>query len=173
MRRIPAVCAAALAVALSLAAAAVSREEDAPKASVDDLAWLAGRWEEREGAGSAFEEWWLPPAGKTMAAVSRQVEGGATKMYELSAIEADGESLVLVIRHFGAGLAPWKSEAAGAGRWRLVEAGKRSAAFEDPVHDFPRRIAYAAGKGDTLEVTLEGERDGHPSRMQFTFRRAK
>jgi hypothetical protein len=169
------ICAAAVvAASLSLSlVAALGQEKAPPKATVDDLAWMAGRWEERNG-DSVFEEWWLPPAGKTLAAVSREVRDGATRMYELSAIEPDeAGGLVLLIRHFGAGLAPWKQEAAGPGRWRLVETGKQSVVFEDPAHDFPRRIGYAAGKGDTLEVTLEGAQGGRPAKMQFAFKRAK
>ncbi|MCK6479862.1 MAG: hypothetical protein HUU06_13010 [Planctomycetaceae bacterium] len=168
--------AAAAVVALSLAAAgfASGREEAAPpKPTAADLAWMAGTWIRSEG-GSTFEETWLPPRGGSLAAVSRNVKGEKTAMFELSTVEtAESGDLVLHIRHFGPGLASWKSEASGPGKWTLVESSERKAVFEDASKDFPRRIVYASAHADDLRAFLEGEREGKPMGMQFLFKRAK
>jgi hypothetical protein len=169
---------AVVTAALVATVAGVAGAQDAPapaakKVAVGELAWLAGSWKDGDKRGS-FEETWLPPAGGTMLAVSRQVAGEATKMVELSSIEADADGVLwLRVRHFGAGLTPWKSEIPDTGRWRLAANGAKEATFEDPEHDFPRTIAYKAGKDDTLEVTLEGMQGTKPMKMQFQFQRAK
>jgi hypothetical protein len=169
-RGLAAVAAAVLAAA---GTAAALEGETKAKATVEDLAWLAGNWVHGEG-DEAFHETWLPPAGGSLVGASRDVSHGKTTLVELSTIEtaADG-ALVLYIRHFGAGLVPWKSEAAGPVRMPLASSKKGEAVFEDPERDFPKRLTYRAGKGDTLEALLEGTRGGAPMNMEFRFRRAK
>jgi hypothetical protein len=162
------------AAVLSVAATPALRAEDAPAApatKASDLAWLVGRWTSG-GGDDGFEESWLPVGGGTLAAVSRLVHGGETGMYELSAIEPEGDGLVLRIRHFSRGLEPWKSEAGAAPTWRLVRAAAREAVFEDPAREFPRRIVYrreagSGGRPDALVAGLEGTREGKPHRTDF------
>ncbi len=164
---------AGLGLAAAGAVAAAVAEEGAKKASIEDLSFMVGNWVHQDDHG-AFHETWLPPGGGTMAAVSRQVSGSRTKMLELSSVEPDEKGdLSLLIRHFGTGLVPWKQEAEGAGRWRLVESAKGNAVFESAVHEFPKRIYYRAGKGDTLVAGLEGTQHGKPSGMEFAFTREK
>jgi hypothetical protein len=176
-----AAAAAAVLAAAAWGAAVRAQEGGAPapappaaaKATVADLAWLAGAWADA-GEGRSFEETWLPPSGGTMAAVSREVAKGATRMLELSSIEPDAEGVLwLRVRHFGAGLAPWKSEIPETGKWRLASTGERSVTFEDAARDFPRTIAYSVGKDGALAAVLEGSRGGKPARLAFTLRPAK
>lgn len=148
--------------------AAVAQEKPATLA---DLAWLEGSWRSVDGA-EIFDETWLAPEGDSMSAVSREVQGGKTRMYELSTIEATDAGPVLRIRHFGAGLAPWKSEAADTPSWPLASRGDREATFEEPSRGFPRRIVYRReagkdGKPDVLVAKLDGERGGKPMAMEF------
>lgn len=164
--------AAAAALAAGLAAGAAAQEEPA-KPSIENLSFMVGNWVEKDDLGT-FHETWLPAAGGTMAAVSRQASGGKTRMLELSSIEPDEKGdLCLLLRHFSAGLVPWKQEAEGPGRWRLKEWRKGSAVFESAVHEFPRRISYREGKDGTLVAGLEGTQHGAPASMEFTFQRMK
>ena len=173
-----------LAVTTVLAAAAIwasvvparsaADEKEAP-AKLADLAWLEGNWRHADG-GEIFDELWTAPEGDAMAAVSRSVRDGKTSMYELSSIEASEKGLVLCIRHFGAGLASWKSEAAATPAWPLVRRGDREAVFEDATRAFPRSIVYRRESGtdgaqDVLVARLEGERGGKPTVMEFRLTR--
>ncbi len=50
-------------------------------------------------------------------------------------------------------------------RFRLVEIGEGSVAFENPAHDFPKRIAYRLD-GDRLEARVSGGRREMTLRFQ-------
>ena len=163
---------AVMAAAVAIVAVAGEDEEEAvgeARVTLEDLAFLAGSWTSSDGT---FEEHWLPPAGGTMAAVSRMVRKGATVLYELSAIETgeDGQ-LVLRIRHFGPGLVPSPEEADGPLSWPLLESGEGRVVFEEPDRVFPRRVVYRLVTPNSMEVRLEGERDGEPRVITFQFTR--
>lgn len=176
MRRLPLLLAPLL-LAAALPLAGLARGEDAPakpaELTIADVAWLAGTWTHDDGQGR-FDEFWFPPAGGTMTGTSRQTKKEKTSMIELSSIEKDASGAwALHVRHFGAGLTPWKSEADGPLRLPLASHGAKEIAFEDPARAFPRRISYRAGADDTLEARVEGERGGKPFVLAFAFQRAK
>ena len=80
-----------------------------PEASIDDLAWLAGRWL-GEGFGGTLEENWNPPLGGTMVATFRLIEKGKPHFYEICLIEPAGNSLVYKVKHFNPGLTGWEEK---------------------------------------------------------------
>lgn len=80
-----------------------------PAASIEDMAWLAGRWL-GEGFGGTLEENWNPPLGGTMAATFRLVEEGKPHFYEICLIEPEGNSLVYKVKHFNPGLTGWEEK---------------------------------------------------------------
>ncbi len=62
------------------------------KATINDLAWLAGAWIGKKNTGSSVEERWSPPLGGAMLAVSRSVNASG-KMFAfeyLRIVERDG-----------------------------------------------------------------------------------
>ena len=170
-----AACAAlAAAVGLGWIGAAASAQEKPAKAKVDDLAWLAGTWRSEDDHG-LFEEHWLPPASGGMAGVFRAVTGGKHSLYEVLAIEtgADGTP-VMLLRHFGAGLEPWKSEAAAkTPAWPLAESGKGKAVFTNPEAEFPRTISYEMDGKDAVTVRLVPAPGAKKGPMEFRLERAK
>ncbi len=56
--------------------------EAVPRASLADLAWLAGRWV-GEGLGGIAEEVWLPESGGAMLGTFRSLQGGQVAFYEI------------------------------------------------------------------------------------------
>jgi hypothetical protein len=93
--------------------------------------WLAGHWCSGK-EGSRVEELWLPAAGDVALGIGRTVEAGKTRNFEFMRIEAgDGiTSFISVLE----GQPPTK--------FRLTDSGAGWARFENPQHDFPRRIEY-------------------------------
>lgn len=160
-----------LAAALAAASVLAADEKTSPKAKLADLEWLAGDWTS-EDQGMAFDETWLAPRGDSMFAVSRMVQGQATNMCELSAIEETADGLVFRIRHFSRSLEPWKMDAAGPLTMKCVESAEKKVVFEDAAKDFPRRISYER-KGDALTARLEGEKGGKPMVEEFELKLAK
>jgi hypothetical protein len=128
------------------------------RATIAELAWLAGNWTGGE-SGTALEERWTAPAGGAMLAVSRTVKNGRMTAFEfLSIVERDG-GLVYIAQPGGRPPTDFVMTAIEGQRVR----------FENPSHDFPKRIEYAL-KGETLTATVS---DGGSQSETYVFRKAR
>ncbi len=83
-----------------------------PKASADDLAFLAGNWR-GESHGAMIEEAWLPPEEGNLTGVFRMTGEGRVQLVEIMTLTEEDDGLVYRLRHFDTALVPWKSEADG------------------------------------------------------------
>ena len=101
----------------------------AASASVDTLAWMAGCWEFSRDDRITLEMW-MPAAGDMMLGSSRTQVGGVTREWEHLRIAAEADALVYTAIPSG----QQETSFASVG----VEEG--SVTFENPGHDFPRRI---------------------------------
>ena len=85
---------------LSWTPVAAAQSTPAPaKAVLTDLAWLAGHWVDDSG-GDLSDETWTVPFGDSMLGMWRYVEAGKAKVFELLAMTAEPEGVVLRLRHF-------------------------------------------------------------------------
>ncbi|MCB9869977.1 MAG: hypothetical protein H6837_08980 [Planctomycetes bacterium] len=80
-----------------------------PRATMDDVAWLVGRWR-GTGFGGEVEETWGPALGGTMIGTFRLVRGGKPDFYELLVLEPAGGSLTYKVKHFHADLRGWEAK---------------------------------------------------------------
>ena len=128
------------------------------KAAIDDLAWLAGAWVGTRSSGSSIEERWSPPLGGAMLAVSRTVNPSGTMVaFEyLRIVERDG-GLVYVAQPGGA----------KPTEFVLTELGEKRAVFENPRHDYPKRIVYELSAEGGLSATIGFAKGGTPRRFEF------
>ncbi|MCC7387758.1 MAG: hypothetical protein IT431_03220 [Phycisphaerales bacterium] len=164
-----------LMVLLTAAACALGgpgAQPEPPAPTLDGLAFLAGAWEAKDEAeGEQMREVWDMPRGDAMVGHFSIVASGKAVLYELLVIELDETGPVMRLRHFGPGLEPWASEAAGPLTMRLAELGERRAVFEDPARAFPRRVVYTR-EGDRLGVLLEPAPDADREAITISFERA-
>jgi hypothetical protein len=80
-----------------------------PKATLEDVRWLVGRWT-GTGLGGVSEEIWAEAAGGAMMGMYRLVVDGKVSFYELmNLVEVNG-SLVLKLKHFNADLTAWEEK---------------------------------------------------------------
>ena len=153
----------ALFVAASLAASLLTSliaAQPGPgvRASLSQMAWLAGTWSGGGGPVS-IEERWTPPAGGAMLAVSRTLKADRMVAFEfLRIVERDG-TLIYIAQPDG--LSPTE--------FRLSAISPDSATFENRAHDFPKVIAYAKKVDGTLEARIS---DGGQRSETFVFRQA-
>lgn len=89
---------------LTLSASSVS-----PKANLQCIEWLAGRWL-GEAFGGTTEELWSPPSGKSMMGVFRSVINDEVNFYEIVTIVEENETLLLRLKHFHANLKGWEEK---------------------------------------------------------------
>jgi len=129
------------------------------KAAIGDLAWLAGAWVGTRGVEGAtsIEERWSPPLGGAMLAVSRTVSRGTMGAFEfLRIVERDG-GLVYIAQPGGA----------PPTEFVLTEMGGTRAVFENPRHDYPKRIVYELSAEGSLSATIGLTKGGSPRRFEY------
>jgi Domain of unknown function (DUF6265) len=159
--------------ALSGAAAARAQSPAASpaKATVDRLAWVAGAWTGTLGDRTIEQHWSAPVAG-SIVAMYRSIRGGKSLLYELLAMENDGEGVVLRIKHFapGAGLVSQEAKDQSMDH-ELVEIGERMAVFQGGTAETPVRITFTQPESNALTIVVERTRDGKPVSTEFRYRR--
>ena len=100
------------------------------KATVEQLAWVAGAWTGMLN-DRIVEQHWSAPRGGSIIAMYRSIQGNKATLYELLAIEQEGEGVVLRIKHFapGPGLVSREAKDESANN-RLVSLEGKTAVFE-------------------------------------------
>lgn len=141
------------------------------KATVDRLAWVAGAWTGTLGDRTIEQHWSAPVAG-SIVAMYRSIRAGKPLLYELLAMENDGEGVVLRIKHFAPGVGLVSQEAKDQSMdHALVQAGERMAVFQGGTAESPVRITFTQPDPNALTILVERTRDGKPVSTEFKYRR--
>lgn len=107
--------------------------------------WMSGTWRITTD-GATSEETWSHDDGTTMTGMHRDLRPGKKTWFEFLRIEQRGDSLVYIA--MPGGRPPTEFPLKSAGDLRIE--------FENPEHDFPRRIRYWRD-GVRLCARVEGE----------------
>lgn len=128
------------------------------KATINDLAWLSGSWMGTRSSGSTIEELWSAPKGGAMLATSRTVntKSRMSAFEYLRIVERDG-GLVYVAQPGGA----------PATEFILTEFSPTRAVFENPRHDYPKRIMYELSADGSLTASIGSLKGGTPRKFEF------
>jgi len=121
------------------------------------LGWLAGTWAGND-RGKLNEEVWIAPSGGLMLGMHRDTAGGKATGFEFLRIEQDGEGLVYRAM----------PEGRPATDFRRVAQGGSCIVFENPAHDFPRRILYWR-EGTALHARIAGPRPATPASREWVW----
>jgi hypothetical protein len=147
-------------LACGLAATPVSAQS--ASSPIDRAAWLSGCWEMRVGDRSTMEMW-MPPAGGTMMGASRTTRGGVVREYEQLRLHTSGDTLIYSALPSGQKLADFKSTTISA----------TSLVFENPTHDFPKKVVYRRVGADSVVARVEGPGPNNTTRgFDFPMKRA-
>jgi hypothetical protein len=129
-------------------------------AQSEPFSWLAGRWC-LETHGQLIEELWLPSRGGIALGMSRTVDAAKTVSFEYLRIEHSAEAT-----HYLA-----QPQGRPATAFKLTASGPDWARFENPQHDFPRRLEYRR-EGDRLHASIAGPgADGKDMTLRFDYAR--
>lgn len=126
-----------------------------------DLAWMSGDWQTAPGGRRQIEEHWTQAAGASMMGMSRTVAGDKTVEFEYLRIEQRADGIYYVAHP--------KGRCPGTD-FKLTRASATEAVFENPQHDFPKRIIYRKGD-DSLTATIDGG-EGTKA-ITYAFKRMK
>jgi hypothetical protein len=146
-----AVRATAALLALVVASCGGSRAPASPAASADlaEVAFLAGTY--RGPSGDAeVEESWTEPRARSMLGTGRTTRDGKTVFFEFLSITRDDQGIVYTAWPKGGASTPF----------RLTKSGPREVTFENPAHDFPKRIVYRKDDTGDLVTRVEGDEGG-------------
>jgi hypothetical protein len=113
---------------------------------LEPLRFMAGCWQGTGVNGQVIEEHYTAPSANLILGMTRYTRNGVATGYEFSTIAWKDSAVVLTPRPEGQQPVPF----------RLVAMDPRSAAWENPAHDFPTRIAYRRVGGDSLVARIEG-----------------
>lgn len=125
----------------------------------DDHRWLVGAWTTTGQDGlTTTERWMALPSGDLLGTSTL----GSDRVFVWA------ESLAIVDGPGGRALVAWPA-GQPAVTFPLVESGPDTVAFENPDHDFPRRLVYTRAGQDTLDVRATGTREGAPHEERWTL----
>jgi hypothetical protein len=149
----------ALMAVVVIASPAVAQERPRPLAA---LAFMAGCWRGDGGVDRSIEEHWTAADSDVMLATTRYLDDhdGRTRGWEFSRIVADSSGIVLLPAPRGV----------QQGRFRLTQSTPGNARFEDPSHDFPKRIVYRRLDARRLGVRIDGG-EGDERGQEFRLER--
>jgi hypothetical protein len=126
-------------------------------ADISRLGWMSGCWA-YDGAEPGSGEYWMPPVGGTMFAVSRSIRDSRTVAFEYLRIEESGDgSLALFASPSGQSPA----------RFDMVSLTNNEVVFENSEHDFPQRIIYRLAQDSRLIGRIEGQSNGQLKSIEF------
>jgi hypothetical protein len=100
-------------------------------ASLENVSWLSGCWEGRQGT-AVIEEMWSKPAGTSMLGLGRTVKDNRTVSFEFMQFREENGSLFFLPQPQGGAQV----------RFPLKEMTRAKLIFENPTHDFPQRVSY-------------------------------
>jgi hypothetical protein len=124
-------------------------------ANISAVQWIGGTWS-TAGVGTpppppavptVTEERWTSPAGGVMLAVARGVRGTAMPSFEFLCIAERAGGLVYTAMPNGR---------TPATDFMLTESTATSATFENPAHDFPKKIRYSLNAEGLLVTEVSG-----------------
>ena len=117
------------------------------KASIASLAWLAGTWSGKDPANRA-EEIWSAPASGAMHGIGRVTREGRLSSFEFLCVAQRYDGLVYLAMPEGR-MPPTE--------FPLTQSGEQRAVFENPAHDYPKKLEYRLIADDVLEIVIAGD----------------
>jgi len=134
----------------------------APRASIGDVAWIAGHWK-GEAFGGTCEEVWSPPLGPSMMGMYKFVHADGVGFYELLTIAELENSLILRLKHFNADLTGWETKDETVD-FTLVRAVPDTAYFAG--------MTFVRESPDQMRIFLaSSHKDGSVSELEFEYHR--
>lgn len=146
---------------LIIAAVVLSANFSFQTPTIADVSWIAGGWQTPAGGRRQIEEHWTAAAGGLMMGVSRTIAGDKTVEFEYLRIEQRADGIYYVAHP--------KARCPGTD-FKLTRASASEAVFENPQHDFPKRIIYRKTE-DGLTASIDGG-EGTKA-MSFPFKKMK
>ena len=84
--------------------------ESRPAATLDDAAFLVGRWVPGPRSAKRMEESWSAPTGGSMVGTFKLFDGDEPAMYEIMLLTVEDGTLSLKVKHFNPDFTAWEDK---------------------------------------------------------------
>jgi hypothetical protein len=132
----------------------------APAQDVQTLAFMSGDWTTTSGKHQ-IEEHWTQPAAGTLVGMGRTIVGDRTVTIEFLRIETRADGIYYVAQPGGRPPTDF----------RCTRMSATEVVFENPTHDFPKRIIYRKAANGGLDARVEGDAGDKVKAEDFHYRR--
>lgn len=135
------------------------------KATIADMAWLAGTWT-GSGLGGVSEEIWSKPQNGIMMGMYRMLKDGKPIFYELLTLEEKDGTLLIRLKHFSANFVGWEEKDKTVDFKFVKKEGKRMY--------FDGMTFESVGKKDlNVYLAIENRKDGSVKEEIFRYKRVE
>jgi hypothetical protein len=142
----------------------LEKGQSSPKASINEVSWIAGHWQ-GEAFGGIADEIWSPPLGKSMMCVFRLINDDQVSFYEIVTITEENETLILRLKHFHADLKGWEEKDETVD-FRLVKVDENRVYFEG--------FTFEKISAEAINIyVMIGDDDGKAEEVKFAYHKVK
>ncbi|HWA06910.1 MAG TPA: DUF6265 family protein [Ignavibacteria bacterium] len=138
--------------------------ESQEKTPMQKLLWIVDSWVSPDGSDSRSYEEWKVTGDNLYEGSSKTIKNGEVIFSEILKIENTPEGIYYVadVPHNPAPV-----------KFQLTSVSDSSAVFENPEHDFPKKITYLLEEGN-LHAFIEGPgKDGKMKKIDFYFNKMR
>ena len=138
--------------------------ESQEKTPMQKLLWIVDSWVSPDGSDSRSYEEWKVTGDNLYEGSSKTIKNGEVTFSEILKIENTPEGIYYVadVPHNPAPV-----------KFQLTSVSDSSAVFENPEHDFPKKITYLLEEGN-LHAFIEGPgKDGKMKKIDFYFNKMR
>lgn len=125
------------------------------------LTWLSGHWEGIQRKGVYHEEWEITDRNE-MKGRAYLIRQGQITNNEILKLHEDSSGI-----HYTADV----SHNSGPVSFKLTYSDNTTFIFENPEHDFPRKITYVNNENNTLTATVESDEGNNLKKIEYFLRK--
>lgn len=145
--------------------AAPGTDSTSKKSNIAQLGWLSGTWGSSDSA-SVSTETWQKKNDSTFAGHSYTIAGSDTVFNEWISLEERAGNLNYVVT-----VKNQNGELPVA--FAMTSIDEKTVVFENPMHDFPQRIAYTRVNADSLYAEISATQEGKTIAVPYPMKRRK
>ncbi|CAN1531175.1 hypothetical protein MCETHM1_01398 [Flavobacteriaceae bacterium] len=152
-------------ILLLLAIVSCKNAADNEKDKIKSANWLLGKWETKTADGNLSESW-KQLNDSTFQGESFFIKNKDTLHNESILLQQIGEDLI-----YSATIKGQNEDKAVA--FKMTSGTEKQLAFENPKHDYPKKITYSLINKDSLIASISGVQLGKPSSEKFGMKKTE
>lgn len=135
-----------------------SISQTTPSIALQKLTWLQGTWSASNEKQTIDEHWSLQ--GETLLGISRTMEAGKSKAFELLLIEKQGDDFILRLRFFGPSIDKATRGKDEPLRLKVVQADEQGLRCEGIENEIGTTLTYTKLSATTMQAQISKVREG-------------